>query len=165
MSFKLSRLRNGDRMVALGAVALLVVVFLCKWFGVQVPALILAFVAAKHASTSANAWHTLETIRWLLLFTAIVSLAMVALRAVGTSSTPLTTAVAALGVLSTALVFYRVLIDHPFAHAEVKIGAWLGLAACALIAVGGFLAATDEGDALAEQARVQAGSETPVAPL
>jgi hypothetical protein len=31
--------------------------------------------------------------------------------------------------------------------------------------VGGFLAATDEGDALAELARAQASSETPVAPL
>jgi hypothetical protein len=165
MSFKVSRLRNGDRLVALGAVALLVVMFFCKWFGVQVPALISAFVAATHASTSADAWHTLETIRWLLLLTAIVSLALVVLRAVGITSTPLSAAVAALGVLSSGLVLYRVLISHPFAHAEVKIGAWLGLAACALIAVGGYLAATDEGDALAELARAQAHSETPAAPL
>ena len=190
MSFEISRLRNGDRMIAVGAIALFIIMFFFKWFGVDVPAIVSAFVAASHVSTSANAWHTLEVIRWLLLITVLVSLAWVALQGLGRRlELPISPSalVAGLGGLCTLLVLYRVLISHPFPHAEVKIGAWLGLISCAVIAYGGYRAMTDEGTTLAdvrEQARASfdsvttpagdgaagesqasAHSETPAAPL
>jgi hypothetical protein len=190
MSFEASRLRNGDRIIAIGAIALFIFMFFFKWFGIDVPAIVSAFVAASHASTSANAWRTLEVIRWLLLLTVIVSAVWVALQGLGRKldlPISLSAIVAGLGAVCTLLVLYRVLISHPFAHAEVKIGAWLGLISCALVAYGGYRSMSEEGTTLAdvrEQARAsfdsvtvpagqgaaresQAGAreETPAAPL
>jgi formate hydrogenlyase subunit 3/multisubunit Na+/H+ antiporter MnhD subunit len=58
--------------------------------------------------------------------------------------------VSGLGALCTLLVLYRVLISHPFSHAQVKFGAWLGLISCALIAYGGYRAMSEEGAMLAD---------------
>ena len=166
MSFEVSRLRSGDRMIAAGAIALFIFMFFFKWFGIDVPAIVSAFVAASHVSTSANAWHTLEAIRWLLFITVLVSLAWVALRGLGRKlelPISLTTIIAGLGALCTLLVLYRVIISHPFPHAQVKIGAWLGLISCALIAYGGYRSMSEEGTTLAdvrEQARASFDSVT-----
>jgi hypothetical protein len=171
MNFEPSRLRGGDRLVGIGALALVLVMFFCQWFAVNVPALILAFVNARHVNTSVDAWHALQGIRWLLLFTAIVSAALLVLRANGDRSALPGAGVLALALLSTALLLNRMLFNEPFARAEVKLGAWLGLASCAAIAVGAIVGLTEEGDARAELARAQAadrtqaGSETPLAPL
>lgn len=190
MSFEINRLRSGDRMIAVGAIALFIFMFFFKWFGIDVPAIVSAFVAASHVSTSANAWHTLEAIRWLLFITVLVSLAWVLLQGLGRRlelPISLSTIVAGLGATCTLLVLYRVLISHPFPHAQVKIGAWLGLISCALIAYGGYRSMSEEGTTLAdvrEQARASfdsvttpvgdspasesqapAHSETPAAPL
>ncbi len=190
MSFQISRLHAGDRIIGIGAIALFVFMFFFKWFGVEVPAIVSAFVAASHVSTSANAWHTLEVIRWLLLFTILVSAVWVVLRGFDRKldmPVSLSAIVAGLGAVCTLLVFYRVLISHPFTHAEVKIGAWLGLISCALITYGGYRSMSEEGTTLAdvrEQARpsfdsvtvpfgqgaesesqAEARDETPAAPL
>ncbi|HEV3071004.1 MAG TPA: hypothetical protein VGY76_06215 [Solirubrobacteraceae bacterium] len=169
MSFEISRLRGGDRMIAIGALALFIFMFFFKWFGVEVPAIVSAFVAASHVSTSANAWHTLEVIRWLLFVTVLVSSAWVVLQGLGRKfdlPVSLSAIVAGLGALCALLVFYRVLISHPFPHAQVKIGAWLGLISCAVIAYGGYRAMSDEGTTLAdvrEQARASFDSVTTAA--
>ncbi len=166
MSFQISRLRSGDRIIAIGAIALFIFMFFFKWFGVDVPAIVSAFVAASHVSTSANAWHTLEVIRWLLLLAVVVSAVWVVLQGVDRKldmPISLSAVVAGLGAACTLLVFYRVLISHPFAHAEVKIGAWLGLVSCALIAYGGYRSMSEEGTTLAdvrEQARASFDSVT-----
>jgi hypothetical protein len=166
MSFQISRLQLGDRIVAGGAIALFVFMFFFKWFGVDVPAIVSAFVAASHVSTSANAWHTLEVIRWLLFLTVIVSAAWVVPRGLGRKlelPVSLSAIVAGLGAACTLLVLYRVLISHPFSHAEVKIGAWLGLISCAAIAYGGYRSMSEEGTTLAdvrEQARASFDSVT-----
>jgi hypothetical protein len=166
MSFEISRLRSGDRMIAVGALALFIFMFFFKWFGVEVPAIVSAFVAASHVSTSANAWHTLEAIRWLLFITVLVSLVWVALQGLGRKlDLPISPSaiVAGLGALCTLLVLYRVLISHPFPHAQVKIGAWLGLISCAVIAYGGYHSMSEEGTTLADvrdQARASFDSVT-----
>lgn len=166
MSFEISRLRSGDRIIAAGAIALFIFMFFFKWFGIDVPAIVSAFVAASHVSTSANAWHTLEAIRWLLFITVLVSVAWVALQGLGRKlelPISLSAIVAGLGAACTLLVLYRVLISHPFPHAQVKIGAWLGLVSCALIAYGGYRSMSEEGTTLAdvrEQARASFDSVT-----
>lgn len=169
MSFEISRLHVGDRIIAAGAIALFIFMFFLKWFGIDVPAVVSAFVSASGHSTSFNAWHTLEAIRWLLLLTVLASVALVALEGMGRKlelPISLSVVVAGLGALCTVLVLYRVLISHPFSHAEVKIGAWLGLVSCAVIAYGGYRAMTDEGTTLAdvrEQARASFDSVTTTA--
>ncbi len=159
MSFQISRLRSGDWLIAIGAIALFIFMFFFNWFGIEVPAIVSLFVLAKHASTSFNAWHTLEAIRWLLLLTIALSTVWVALRGLGRKldrPISLSAILAGMGAACTLLVFYRMLISHPFTHAEVKIGAWLGLVSCALIAYGGYRSMGEEGTTLAgvrEQAR------------
>jgi hypothetical protein len=166
MNFEISRLRSGDRMIAVGAIALFIFMFFFKWFGIEVPAIVSAFVATSHVSTSANAWHTLEVIRWLLFITVLAALAWVVLQGLGRKlelPISLSAIVAGLGTLCTLLVLYRVLISHPFSHAQVKIGAWLGLISCALIAYGGYRSMSEEGTTLAdvrEQARASFDSVT-----
>jgi hypothetical protein len=166
MSFELNRLRSGERIVAAGSIALFVFMFFFKWFGIKVPGIVGAYISAAGVSTSATAWHSLEVIRWLLLLTVLAGVALVVL--VGgdrklQSPISMSAIVAGLGALSTILVFYRVLLSHPFSHAEVKIGAWLGLVSCAVIAYGGYRAMTDEGTTLSdvrEQARASFDSVT-----
>jgi hypothetical protein len=166
MSFEVSALRRGDRLVAVGAIALFIFMFFFKWFGINVPAGFTAFINASGVSTSSNVWHTLEVVRWLLLLTVLASVALVALEGMGRKlelPLSLSVIVAGLGALCTLLVFYRVIVSHPFPHASVKIGAWLGLVSCALIAYGGYLAMTDEGTTLGdvrEQARASFDSVT-----
>jgi len=154
MSFEFNRLGGGERIVACGVIALLISMFLFKWFAIKVPAFFIgAYISAAGVSTSANAWNSLEVIRWLLLFTALVGIAMVVLAASGRKPRlPVSVSmnVAGLGALVTILVFYRVIVSHPFAHAEVRLGAWLGLASCAVIAYGGYRAVADEGALLAD---------------
>jgi len=152
MSFKVSRLGSGQRMVAVGSVALFVFMFFFKWFGIKIPGFFSAYISATGVSTSVNVWHSLEVIRWLLLFTVLAGVALAALA--GSERKPrlplsLSAIVTGLGLLSTVLVLYRMLISHPFAHVEVKLGAWLGLISCATIAFGGYRAMTDEGAMLA----------------
>ncbi len=148
MSFEFSRLRNGDRIVALGSIALFIFMFFFKWFDIKVPGIIGAYLRVANVSTSVDVWHSLEYIRWLLLLTVIAGVVLVVL--VGSdrklpSALSISAVVAGLGLLSTILVLYRVLISHPFTHVEVKLGAWLGLVSCAAIAYGGFRAMAEEG--------------------
>lgn len=166
MSFELSRLRSGERMVAAGSIALFVFMFFFKWFGIKVPGIVGVYISAAGVSTSANVWHSLEVIRWLLLLTVLAGVALVVL--VGSdrklqSPISMSAIVAGLGALSTILVFYRVILSLPFSHADVKIGAWLGLLSCAAITYGGYRAMTDEGTTLSdvrEQARASFDSVT-----
>jgi hypothetical protein len=166
MSFEISRLRRGERVVGVGAVLLFIFMFFFKWFGVTLPGLVGSYVNAAGISTSADAWHTMEVIRWLLVLTLLASALLVVL--VGSDrklQLPLSPAVvtAGFGALSTIFVFYRVIISHPFSHAEVKVGAYLGLVSCAAIAYGGYLAMTAEGTTLSDvrdQARASFDSVT-----
>jgi hypothetical protein len=166
MSFEISRLRRGERVVGVGAVLLFIFMFFFKWFGFAVPGVGGAYLNIAGVSTSWNAWHSMEVIRWLLLFTLLAGALLVAL--VGSDrklQLPLSPAVvtAGLGALSTIFVFYRVIISHPFAHADVKVGAYLGLVSCAAITYGGYLAMTAEGTTLSDvrdQARAAVDSVT-----
>jgi hypothetical protein len=151
MSFEFSRLRSGDRMVAVGCIALFIFMFFFEWFALKVPGIIGAYLSVANVSTSVDAWHSLEYIRWLLLLTVLAGVVLVAL--VGSdrklpAALSMRAIVAGLGLLSTILVLYRVVISHPFTHVEVKLGAWLGLISCAVIAYGGYRAMTAEGTML-----------------
>jgi hypothetical protein len=148
MTFELNRLRAGDRIAGVGAVILLVAMFFFAWFDIKVPGFFGAYVSAAGVSTSRDAWNSLEVIRWLLLFTVIAAAALGVLAGWDRKSGlpfALSTMVTALGASSAILVFYRAIVSHPFVHAEVKLGSWLGLAACVMIAYGGFRAMMDEG--------------------
>jgi hypothetical protein len=163
----IGRLRRSDRIVGLGAVALLVFLFVFKWYGVSSS----SSVGGASFSASDNGWHTFTNSRWLWLVTIVVALAVVWAKAAQRELTlPVQPGVlvAGLGALSTIFILYRI-IDHPTAGASetvagvhislsagIKIGIWLGLIAAGAITYGGYLTMQDEGTSLSD-VREQAG--------
>jgi hypothetical protein len=157
MNFNLTRLGRGERIVAAAALALFVFLFFFKWFGVTVPRLFSAFVSVAGYSTSFTGWRTLTDARWVLLLAILAAVALVVLVAsdrrleLGLSVDAMGALVTALGGLATLLVFRRTIIDHPGGSAvHVKLGGYLGLAACALLTYGGYVVMT-QGDALSTE--------------
>jgi hypothetical protein len=151
------RLRRGELIAGLSALALLIIMFL-PWFGiggVAEEALEQAqdFGFAADVETSANAWESFDFIDIVLLVTVIVAGAL-AVSAMMAQSVALPVAVSALtaglGILSTLLVLYR-LLDTPF-DASRKFGVFLGLIAAAGIAYGGWLAMQEEGTTFSGEA-------------
>jgi hypothetical protein len=155
MNFHVGRLGRGERLVALGALALFVTLFFFKWFSVNVPKLFSAFVSAAGYSTSYTGWHTLTNTRWVLLLAILAAVALVVL--VGSDRKPrlpvsVGVIVTALGALATLLVFYRTIVNHPGGSGvSVKLGAYLALAACAVLTYGGYVVITQEDVAMPEE--------------
>jgi hypothetical protein len=148
MDFNISRLRRSDEIIGGGAIALFIFVFFFKWYGVSsnVPS-----IAGLNINISRTGWETFTNSRWIWLLTIIVALAAVLLVATQRKlDLPLNPGaiVAALGALSTVLIFYRI-VHHPTASASfgafhasagIKIGIWFALVAAAAITYGGYLA-------------------------
>jgi len=130
----------GELTSALSAVALLVVTFATKWYGI---------VALPHSADrsgiqgATSAWTQLTLARWLILASAIVTAGSVALhisqRTHG-SQTDTSMVVTAVGTVTAAVLGYRVLINMPAPHSviDAKLGAYLGVVAATGIALGGY---------------------------
>ena len=129
----------GELTSALSAVALLVVTFAMKWYGV---------VALPHSADrsgiqgAVSAWTELTLARWLILAAVVAALASVGLhlsqRTHG-SQTDTSLVVTAIGALTAGVLAYRVLVDMPAPHTviDAKLGAYLGVLAATGVAVGG----------------------------
>jgi hypothetical protein len=135
------RIYRGELTSALGALGLLVLMFLTKWYGVAgVP----DPSAARPAISSAeNAWNGLTIVRWIMLLTIVAALGSVVLHASQRSHgmrTDTSRVVFGLGSLTSVLLIDRVLIDLPQASRVIdqKLGAVLGLMCALGIAIGGF---------------------------
>jgi hypothetical protein len=147
MSFDSGRLRRSERISSISAIALLICMFLFKWYGVSVSG-----VAGIDISESRSGWDVFTNSRWVWLITIIVALAGAAITTGALEfQSPIEPApvTAGLGALSTLLILYRI-VHHPLAdvagfHAGIKIGIWLALIAAGGIAYGGYLAMQEEG--------------------
>ena len=129
----------GELTSALSAVALLVVTFAMKWYGV---------VALPHSADRAgiqgavSAWTELTFARWLIIAAVVTALASVGLhvsqRTHG-SQTDTSLVVTAIAALTAAVLAYQVLIEMPAPHTviDAKLGAYLGVLAATGIALGG----------------------------
>jgi hypothetical protein len=133
------RADTGERLSAGCALALLALMFLTEWFGIdELP----GRTSGVERSTAENAWQGLTVLRWLMLLTIIVAVGSLILHATQRShGTRNDTGglVAALGTVTALLLIYRVLIDLPSPPDVVdqKLGAILGLLAAIGIAIGG----------------------------
>jgi hypothetical protein len=139
------RLSQGQMIAAVGAAALLVAMFL-PWIGVSGPSLPTGVSVPSGVSTgtSENIWKG-STLDVYLLITVIVA-ALPALLAITDSAEEFSFVSAAaflLGVVGAILVITWLTVDFPDG-AERKIGAFVGLAAAIVIAVGGFRAMQEE---------------------
>ncbi len=135
-----SRLPRGELLSAVSAMTLLALMFGLEWYGFTVRAP--GSVVAGGRSSAENAWHGLSALRWLMLLTIVVAIGSVPLHASqrphGTQ-TDTSRVVLALGVITTVLLVYRVLIELPAPDRVVdqKLGAVLGLLSALGIALGG----------------------------
>jgi hypothetical protein len=161
----INRLSLGDKIAGASAIALLLIMFIFKWFGVEVESDLIDLGGFAGASTSFNAWGSFSFIDIILLITIIAALAMAYLHASRTRidlPVSISVIVAALGVLSVLLILFRI-ISPPdildtggvsFEGGEInntrKIGAFLGLIAAAALAYGGYRAMQEEGTSFQE---------------
>jgi hypothetical protein len=151
----LDTMPRGALIAGISGVALFIIMLL-PWFGAgeagqaieqaQEIAEQIGAVEVEEVDTTANAWESFDFIDIVLLLTVIAAVGLAVMSAMGTSvnlpvaASAITTGI---GVLATLLVLYRIL-DPPY-DAGREYGVFLGLLACAGVAVGGWLAMQEEG--------------------
>jgi hypothetical protein len=118
-------------------VALLALMFLAEWYGVD------GIPGRSQISSAENAWHGLTVVRWLMLFTVAVTLLSLVIHATQRThgaQTETSGVIAVLGTLTAAVLTWRVLIvlPSPAAVVDQKVGAYLGVLSAWAIAVGAF---------------------------
>ena len=137
------RLSQGQVIAAVGGIVLLVAMFL-PWIGVSGPSLPSGLPGGVDTSTSENIWKG-SSLDIYLLITGVVAL-LPALLAVTDSAEEFSFVSAAtllLGLVAVILVIAFLTVDFPDG-ADRKIGAFIGLGAAIVIAVGGFRAMQEE---------------------
>ena len=148
MDLRPSRLRLGEWIAGGGAVLLLVFMFALSWFTGR-PA---GAGSSSGQSTSLDGWQGLTHLRWLVLLTIVLALALVWLQATRRRpALPVTLSLFAmlLGGVTVLALLYRVVVDPPDGL-SVEAGAYLGLAAAVAITYGGYKSLRTEGIAPAD---------------
>ena len=140
-----NRLSQGQMVAAVSAILLFIFSFL-PWFGVSGGILSGGGVVAE--SKNFSLWEIENPLDIFLLIVIMVALlpALMTLAGGDADGGGLAgMATALLGGIGTLMIFYQ-LFDHDFFGVgfSTKIGFWLGLLACAGIAVGGYLSMQDE---------------------
>jgi hypothetical protein len=139
------RLSQGQIIAAVGAVVLLVAMFL-PWTGVSGPSIPAGFPVPSGVSTSStqNIWKD-STLDIYLLVTAVMALvpALLALTDAAEEFSFVSAATFLLGVVAVILVVAFLTVDFPDG-ADRKYGAFIGLAAAIVVAIGGFRAMQEE---------------------
>jgi hypothetical protein len=136
-----SPVRGGELISGICALALLALMFGLEWFGV---AGLPGASATRAAQTSAvDAWHAMSVLRWLMLLAIVVTLGSVVLHASQRShgrETDTGLVITTFGVVTAALLAWRVLVDLPRSNEIIdqKLGAMLGLLSAIGIALGGY---------------------------
>jgi carbon starvation protein CstA len=138
----MGRLRDGELIAGAGGLALLAAMFL-HWYEVpRVPALEGAVGYAPLAISVGTAWQAFGVLDVVLALLALVPLALVFLQATRRSpALPVAFSVftALAGMLAALLILYRI-VNQPGPNdaVDVQAGAWLGLLAALVVAVGGW---------------------------
>lgn len=162
----LGKLHRGERMAAISGIALLLIMLAFSWFAVDIPAEARAFAEMAGQDFSFNAFEAFEVIDLVLLVTIIVAVGLAWAGAAGKSvRLPVSPSAltAGLGILSTFLIFYRILDPPGAATVDIarRIGVFLGLLAAAGIAYGGWISMKATGVTFAAEAdRIQDRFET-----
>jgi hypothetical protein len=139
----MGRLSQGKIIAAVGGIALLVAMFL-PWIGTSGPSLPAGLPGGVDTSTSENIWKG-SSLDIYLLITGVVALlpALLALTDSAAEFSFVSAATLLLGTVAVILVIAFLTVDFPDG-ADRKIGAYVGLGAATVIAVGGFRAMQEE---------------------
>lgn len=132
---QLSRLRRGEIIALVSALALVALVFGVPWF---------RFTSPGGGHISADAWTSLPTLRWLILVTAGTGL-LLGYFQVSREAPALAVSwdaiAVTLGAITTVIVLIRLVTDP----GSPLIGAFAGLVAVAALTAGAFLSLRQEG--------------------
>ena len=141
MEFRLSRLRLGEWLIGISALALLIILFVVPWYGL--PSTYARAAAAVGAASSFSGWESLSVLRWLIVSLGLGGLACWYLQArclapaLPVCATVLETA---LGVVVVIGLYCRVIIlGPPVAVAHFLPAAFVGLALAIAVVVGGYI--------------------------
>jgi hypothetical protein len=137
-----NRLSQGQLIAAVSAIALFIISFL-PWFGIS-GGVVVQGVGAVGGSENFSLWQAENPLDIYLLIVILVALVPALLAVLGGGGdAPLAPfATALLGGVGTLLILYQV-FDTP-GDADRKVGLFLGLIACAGIAVGGYLSMQED---------------------
>jgi len=160
-----SKLRTGELIAGICGVLLLIVMFF-SWYGIGGQAG--SILSAANVDTTVNAWKAFDFIDLVLFVTALVAIGAAVLAASGRSvALPVAASVVVtvLGIIVALLVLYRI-VNQPGPNdlVDVKFGAYLGFLLCLGIAVGGFLAMSEEGAVLSGGTAAAAPPPQPTPP-
>jgi hypothetical protein len=131
------RMSQGQLVAGVSAIALFIISFL-PWFGIS-GGVVVEGVGAVGGSEDFNLWEAENPLDIYLMIVIIVALvpALLGLLGGGADAPLAPFATALLAGVGTLLILYQ-LFDTP-GELDRKVGLWLGLIACAGIAVGGYL--------------------------
>lgn len=137
-----NRLSQGQLVAALGAIALFIISFL-PWFGVS--GAVTVGGTTIGGSTNFSLWEAenpLDVYLLIVILVALVPATLALLGGGGEGGGMAAVATALLGGVGTLLILYQV-FDTP-GDADRKVGLFLGLIACAAVAVGGYLSMQED---------------------
>lgn len=146
----MAKLSRGEKISAISAVLLFAIMFL-DWFGAKVSGV----PGFTGAAGGGSAWQTLDVIPIFLMLAIVCALGVALVRLTDADLelvVSLNAIVAAVGGLAVLLILYRI-VDPPGVGSlggvpvdvTLKLGIFLGLAAAAGIAYGGYSAMREEG--------------------
>src|SRR6478672_10388143 len=154
-----TKIRLGEAVAAVSALLLFIIMFL-PWYGASASAGGITFTGGN-----ASAWQAYSLIDLFLFVTIVAALGMAVLSMTQRSAAlPISASVGVtiLGGLGVLLILFRI-VDKPGkgncgafcdrVSIDLKYGIFLGLIACAGIAVGAFLAMREEGTSFGDAAQ------------
>jgi hypothetical protein len=163
-----NRLGTGEKIAGASGIALILIMFIFKWFGLK------AGVEGFTVEGSRNAWGSYGFIDLVLFVTVVAAIALAFTSATQQEvnmPVALSAIVAGLGVISVILIVISIISPPDFGanlsgtgidHTR-KIGVWLGLIAAIGVAYGGFRAMQEEGTSFGDQANRVGGGGSPPA--
>ena len=165
-----ARLTLGEKIAGASGLALILIMFIFKWFGLELNGDLGAGFSGVDLG-SRNAWGSYGFID-IVLFITVVAAVSLALISASDSEVGLpvavSTVVAGLGILSVVLIVISIVSPPDFGldlsgtavdHTR-KIGVWLGLLAAIGVAYGGWRAMQEEGTSFGSEADRLRGQPT-----
>jgi hypothetical protein len=153
----LTRLTQGEKIAAVSGIALILIMFIFKWFGLKV-----GVTGFGSVEGSRNAWGSYGFIDIVLFITVVAAVGLAAIKASeAEAGLPVAASaiVAGLGALSVVLIIISIISPPDFGAGDIsgvdhtrKIGVWLGLIAAIGIAYGGWRAMQEEGTSFGGEA-------------
>ena len=149
--FKLSRLRSGEWIAGGAAVILLVAMVFAPWYGLR--GMEASFAEKAGDSTTITGWDEFIHLRWLILLTIVLALALAlgqAARRAPALAVTLDVPALLLGIATSVWLIYRVLITVPGSGAGAPVSlsqkpwAYVGLVSALVLTFGAFRALREE---------------------